>query len=85
MSLGSTVGPSAHTGVHFRAHLQTLSLERNALDESALLALAAALTGHPSLERLSLGHQRPPISRLAATALLDAMDRTPGASIHSGV
>jgi hypothetical protein len=59
--------------------LQTLSLERNALDEAALVALAAALSGHPTLERLSLGHQRLAISRLAATALIDAMDCTPGA------
>lgn len=57
--------------------LGLLSLERNGLRESALLAIAAAANGHETLRELRVGEQQEPISTAAATALIAVMESTP--------
>ena len=57
--------------------LQALCLERNGLTEQGLLQIAAAASGHPSLNELRVEEQKRPLSGAAAAKLLDAMEATP--------
>ena len=57
--------------------LERLSLERNCLGEGALLRLAGAIEGHPSMCDLAVANQRSPLSTASICALLDAMEATP--------
>ena len=57
--------------------LQALCLERNGLTEPGLLQIAAAASGHPSLNELRVEEQKRPLSSAAAAKLLGAMEATP--------
>ena len=58
--------------------LQVLTLTNNKLNEAAVRAIAAALTGHPSMIELSIGDQnRVALSTRSVHELLDAMESVP--------
>ena len=54
--------------------LQCFSVEGNNFTEAGVLEVAGALQHHPSMQEVSLAHQRSPISTAGCSAMVDAME-----------
>ncbi len=79
LGLGLSVAAPLAAAVRSHAGLERLSLERNGLNDAALVQIAEACAAHPALQVVAVAHQcnQELLGQAALIALLDAMEATP--------